>query len=103
MSGRSGKDKRQASIVQVESGRKHSLCLVSEGWVYSWGSNEKYQLGRESGEGSDARPGLVPLKRPDGKFIPCVQVACGRVFNNCKNPGAHAKIYIIGPLSRVDI
>jgi alpha-tubulin suppressor-like RCC1 family protein len=33
-------------IVQVECGKKHTIALSEEGSVYSWGSNEKGQLGR---------------------------------------------------------
>ena len=33
------------NIIKIATGRHHCLALDSKGFVYSWGSNEKGQLG----------------------------------------------------------
>lgn len=43
---------------EVSAGKQHTLGLKAVGEVYSWGSNDRGQLGRN--QGSQTQPGLVP-------------------------------------------
>ena len=38
-----------AKVVQVCCGAKHSIAVVDNGLVYSWGANDKYQIGHQHG------------------------------------------------------
>ena len=38
-----------AKVVQVSCGAKHSVAVVDNGLVYSWGANDKYQIGHQQG------------------------------------------------------
>ena len=63
-------------IVQVSSGRKHYLCLTSNGQVYGFGSNKKGQLG------------LPEFKKyPEPQLIPTLdnirQVSSGEYHSLC--------------------
>ena len=33
------------ALVQVAAGDEHSFCVVEDGLVYSWGNNDRHQLG----------------------------------------------------------
>lgn len=48
------------TIVDIAAGADHCLALTEEGYVYSWGNNEQFQLGRNF-QGCK-RDGLVPEK-----------------------------------------
>lgn len=51
----------------------HSLCVSSDGQVYSWGCNDEYALGRQPGEDEGCLPGLVTFPEP----VKVVQVSAG--------------------------
>lgn len=49
-------------IVDVKAGGMHSLCLNSQGEIWSFGCNDEGALGRDtSEEGSEAIPGKIAL------------------------------------------
>ena len=41
------------AVVQVAAGNRHSTCVVEDGSVYTWGNNDKGQLGVANVGGAD--------------------------------------------------
>lgn len=69
-----------AAVAQIECGESHTVLLTDEGYMYTWGANDKFQLGRTAQGLSDVdtKPGMVTtIKKQDGKLMPCIQIACG--------------------------
>ena len=52
-------DLADKKVVQIACGQSHSLCLTSEGQVYSWGANGQGQLGLGQGTRDQKEPMLV--------------------------------------------
>lgn len=46
-------------MVQIDGGSSHSIALDADGNVYTWGSNAKQQLARQTKGRIDADPGIV--------------------------------------------
>ncbi|KAK7604749.1 hypothetical protein V9T40_005935 [Parthenolecanium corni] len=73
-------------VVEVACGYSHCVALCENGQVYTWGSNEKGQLGRqlrkENDENNDVPPEKFEIDRVggilDGKIV--IQVSSGAEF-----------------------
>ena len=55
-------------FTQISAGYKHSLALGTDGNLYSWGTNEKGQLGRSINEAEDGTPRKVNLPTGVSRF-----------------------------------
>ena len=64
-----------AEIVRIATGQNHVLALDARGSVYSWGSNEKCQLGYPLTE--DVSDQNLPKKINKLKGIKICQIYCG--------------------------
>ncbi len=55
-------------FTQISAGYKHSLALGTDGNLYSWGDNDKGQLGRSINEAEDGTPRKVNLPTGVSRF-----------------------------------
>jgi len=71
---------QRRKVVGVAAAENHSLCVTSQGDIYSWGSNRFGQLG-DNGTGSSSTllcgSRCVPRRVESLKHHPCVGVAAG--------------------------
>jgi inhibitor of Bruton tyrosine kinase len=69
---------KRRRVVAVAAAENHSLCVTSDGMVWSWGNNQFGQLG-DSGTSSSstATSRSVPKPVEDLKQVPCSAVAAG--------------------------
>jgi alpha-tubulin suppressor-like RCC1 family protein len=70
---------KRKRVVAVAAAENHSLCVTSDGMVWSWGNNQFGQLG-DSGTAngsSTATSRSVPKPVDDLKQVPCSAVAAG--------------------------
>ena len=67
------------TYTQVAAGGTHVLAIGSDGIVYSWGANDRGQLGNGSKDasGATAHPDPMPVKAADGQPFKAVQVSAG--------------------------
>ena len=67
------------TYTQVAAGGYHVLAIGSDGIVYSWGGNDRGQLGNGSKDasGATAHPDPMPVKAADGQPFKAVQVSAG--------------------------
>ena len=67
------------TYTQVAAGGTHVLAVGSDGIVYSWGANDRGQLGNGSKDasGATAHPDPMPVKGADGQPFKAVQVSAG--------------------------
>ena len=67
------------TYTQVAAGGTHVLAIGSDGIVYSWGANDRGQLGNGSKDasGATAHPDPMPVKGADGQPFKAVQVSAG--------------------------
>ena len=71
---------QRRQVVSVAAAENHSLCVTSQGDVYSWGSNRFGQLGDHTTGSSPVSPcgsRSVPRRVENLKQHPCVAVAAG--------------------------
>jgi len=66
------------TIKAIAVGSYHSLCLLSNGDLYSWGWNDSGQLGIGS-DVSKSAPVQVPLNLPSGTQV--TAISCGSEYN----------------------
>ena len=71
---------QRRQVVSVAAAENHSLCVTSQGDVYSWGSNRFGQLGDHATGSSPVAPcgnRSIPRRVENLKQHPCVAVAAG--------------------------
>ena len=68
------------NIVDIKCGNNHTIVLTLDGDLYSCGSNEFYQLGRNLID-SDCSPHLSKIPTVSG----ILQVSCGEEYSMCIN------------------
>ena len=71
---------QRRQVVSVAAAENHSLCVTSQGDIYSWGSNRFGQLGDHATGSSPIAPcgsRSIPRRVENLKQHPCVAVAAG--------------------------
>ncbi|XP_055691543.1 regulator of chromosome condensation-like isoform X1 [Lutzomyia longipalpis] len=72
------------NVVDVRAGGMHSLCLTTEGEVWSFGCNDKGALGRDTSvKGSEMVPGRVKLPEK------CLKISAGDSHSACLLESGH--------------
>ena len=72
---------KRRRVVAVAAAENHSLCVTSDGMVWSWGNNQFGQLGDSGTSGSSSNCPATSRSTPkpveDLKQVPCSAVAAG--------------------------
>ncbi|KJY65137.1 RCC1 repeat domain protein, 2 domains [Bifidobacterium polysaccharolyticum] len=80
---------------QIQAGNSHSLAIGSDGNLYSWGSNQNGQLGRNIGSATyDAKPGLVVKPAGASDDFTWVQASAG--YDHSLAIGSDGNLYSWG-------
>ena len=80
---------------QISAGNSHSLAIGSDGNLYSWGSNQNGQLGRNIGSATyDAKPGLVAKPAGVSDNFTWVQASAG--YDHSLAIGSDGNLYSWG-------
>jgi alpha-tubulin suppressor-like RCC1 family protein len=66
----------EEKIEAISCGSKHSLALTKSSHVFSWGLNDKGQLGNGEGEDSNV-PKVVKVEDENKKSVICTKISCG--------------------------
>ena len=80
---------------QIQAGNSHSLAIGSDGNLYSWGSNQNGQLGRNIGSATyDAKPGMVAKPAGASEDFTWVQASAG--YDHSLAIGSDGNLYSWG-------
>ena len=84
------------TYTQIAAGGAHVLAIGSDGIVYSWGANDRGQLGNGSKDasGATAHPDPMPVKGADGQPFKAVQVSAGAYDSAAIDP--QGRVYTWG-------
>lgn len=80
-------------VVQIACGGWHSMCLTSDGQVYSWGRNNNGQLGLGQGHSHQQNPIIV--SGDEGFDLKIKAIDCGSLHSYALDVNGSVSFYLL--------